>query len=98
MGGRNAGLYSALVIVIVANVITLITGLLSCTSQRVGVGGAYYLISRALGVEMGAAIGLPLYLSQAVLSRCIVTPSLNPFRFYGLRFLCNSLQVCSLCL
>ena len=65
----NSGLYSALVIVIIANVITLITAFSVsslATSQRVGVGGAYYLISRALGVEMGAAIGLPLYLSQAV--------------------------------
>ena len=52
-----------------ANVITLITTLSVsslATSQRVGVGGAYFLISRSLGIEVGGAIGLPLYLSQVV--------------------------------
>ena len=65
----NAGLFEALVIVSIANVITLITALSVsslATSQRVGVGGAYFLISRSLGIEIGGAIGLPLYLSQAV--------------------------------
>lgn len=65
----NAGLVSALAIVIIANSITLVTAFSVsslATSQRVGVGGAYYLISRALGIEMGGAIGLPLYLSQCI--------------------------------
>jgi amino acid transporter len=56
-------------IVILANVITLVTAFSVsslATSQRVGVGGAYFLISRSLGVEVGGAIGLPLYLSQSV--------------------------------
>ena len=57
----NAGLFEALLIVGVANVITLITALSVsslATSQRVGVGGAYFLISRSLGIEVGGAIGL----------------------------------------
>lgn len=65
----NAGLMGCLLIVGLANSITLITSLSVsslATSQRVGVGGAYFLISRALGKEMGGAIGLPLYLSQAI--------------------------------
>jgi potassium/chloride transporter 4/5/6 len=65
----NAGLGGALLIVALANVITLITGLsLSAlaTNMRVGVGGAYYLISRSLGLEAGGAIGIPLYLSQTL--------------------------------
>jgi potassium/chloride transporter 4/5/6 len=63
----NAGLLGALAIVIIANTITLITALsvsAVASNMRVGVGGAYYLISRSLGLEIGAAIGLPLYLSQ----------------------------------
>lgn len=50
-------------IVIVANGITLITALsfsAIATNIRVGVGGAYYIISRSLGLELGGAIGLPL--------------------------------------
>ncbi len=65
----NAGLAGALLIVALANVITLITSLsLSAlaTNMRVGVGGAYYLISRSLGLEAGGAIGIPLYLSQTL--------------------------------
>ena len=65
----NAGLGGALLIVALANVITLITALsLSAlaTNMRVGVGGAYYLISRSLGLEAGGAIGIPLYLSQTL--------------------------------
>ncbi len=65
----QAGLYSALAIVLLAAGITLITGLslsVIATSLRVGAGGTYYVISRTLGPEAGGAIGIPLYLSQAV--------------------------------
>ena len=65
----NAGIYKTLLIVVLANTITIFTALSIssiATSQKVGVGGAYYIISRTLGIEIGAAIGLPLYLSQAV--------------------------------
>jgi amino acid transporter len=65
----NAGIYSTLLIVGIANVITLVTTLsLSSltTNMKVGVGGAYFIISRSLGLEFGGAIGLPLFLSQAV--------------------------------
>jgi amino acid transporter len=36
------------------------------TNIRIGAGGAYSLISQSLGIEMGGAIGLPLYLSQGL--------------------------------
>ena len=53
---------------LLANVITLITTLsfsAVATNIQVGAGGAYYMISRSLGIEIGGAIGLPLFLSQA---------------------------------
>jgi len=62
------GTGKTLLIVILANAITLITVLsfsAIATNIRVGVGGAYYMISRSLGLEFGGAIGLPLFLSQA---------------------------------
>ncbi|MBN2332772.1 MAG: amino acid permease [Deltaproteobacteria bacterium] len=65
----QVGLGHSLLIVVVANGITLITTLsLSAiaTNSKVGIGGAYYMISRSLGREVGGAIGLPLYLSQAL--------------------------------
>ena len=63
----NLGIFNALLIVAIANVITLITTLSFssvATNEKVGVGGAYFIISRSLGLELGGAIGLPLFLSQ----------------------------------
>lgn len=65
----QAGLWGALIIIGLANAISLLTGLsLSsiATSMTVRAGGNYYLISRSLGLEIGGAIGIPLYLSQAI--------------------------------
>ena len=65
----QTGLWGALVIILLANFISLMTGLsLSAiaTNMQVRAGGNYYLISRSLGLEIGGAIGIPLYLSQAI--------------------------------
>jgi len=65
----QAGLWGALVIIMLANLISLLTGLsLSAiaTNMTVRAGGNYYIISRSLGLEVGGAIGIPLYLSQAI--------------------------------
>lgn len=65
----NLGLGRTLLLVTVCNSVTLLTGLsLSAlaTNREVRGGGAYYLVSRAFGAEAGAAIGIPLFLSQAV--------------------------------
>ncbi len=65
----QTGLIGALVIIAMANLISLITGLsLSsiATNMHVKAGGTYYMISRTLGLEIGGAIGIPLYFSQAV--------------------------------
>jgi potassium/chloride transporter 4/5/6 len=63
----HLGLPLMILIVAIANSITLITTLSFssvATNIRVGTGGAYYIISRSLGLEIGGAIGLPLFLSQ----------------------------------
>ncbi len=65
----NAGLAGALAIIVIANLITLATALsLSAiaTNMEVKGGGAYYIISRSLGAEIGGAIGIPLCLSQVL--------------------------------
>jgi len=65
----NAGLWQGLAIVAIANMISLLTGLsLSAiaTNMTVRAGGNYYVISRSLGLEVGGAIGIPLFLSQAI--------------------------------
>jgi len=63
----TVGLDKALIIILLAHVATITTGLsLSSmtTNVRIGAGGFYSLISRSLGLEAGGAIGLPLYCSQ----------------------------------
>lgn len=65
----NVGLLGGLIILTLANSITFLTGLSIssiATDQHVRVGGAYYMISRSLGIESGGAIGIPLYLAQAL--------------------------------
>lgn len=65
----HVGLLRALLIVLLANALTLVTALCFsavATNSRVGVGGAYFIVSRSLGLEIGGAIGIPLFLSQAL--------------------------------
>ena len=65
----NVGLTKTLLIVTLATSITFLTGLsiaAIATDQRVRAGGAYYMISRSLGLEAGGAVGIPLFLAQAL--------------------------------
>jgi len=65
----NAGLFKALIIIGIANLISVLTSIslaAIATNLRVKGGGDYYLISRTLGVEFGGAIGLVLFLAQSV--------------------------------
>ncbi|MGB3517365.1 MAG: amino acid permease [Elainellaceae cyanobacterium] len=64
----NVGLLGTLIIVTLSTSITFLTALSVCaiaTDRVVRVGGAYYMISRSLGIETGGAVGIPLYFAQA---------------------------------
>jgi amino acid transporter len=63
----SVGLVPALGIILLAHVITVATALsvsAIATNMRVGAGGAYYIVSRSLGIEIGGAVGVPLFLAQ----------------------------------
>ncbi len=65
----HVGLVASLLIVTISSAITFITSLsisATATNMKVEGGGAYYMISRSLGVEIGAAVGLPLFIAQAI--------------------------------
>ncbi|VEP14801.1 Amino acid transporter [Hyella patelloides LEGE 07179] len=65
----NAGLVKTLLIVTISTSITFLTSLSVCaiaTDKVVRVGGAYYMISRSLGIETGGAVGISLYFAQAI--------------------------------
>ncbi|MCM2374635.1 APC family permease [Aporhodopirellula aestuarii] len=65
----QSGILDAILIVLAAKTITTLTTLsLSsiATNTRVKGGGAYFLISRSLGVEFGGAIGVLFFSAQAI--------------------------------
>jgi amino acid transporter len=65
----NLGLPVTLLVVLLASSITFVTALSAsaiATNMTVGVGGEYFMISRSLGLELGGAIGIPLFLCRTL--------------------------------
>jgi len=65
----NLGLPVTILVVLLASSITFITGLSAsavATNMRVGIGGEYFIISRSLGLELGGAIGIPLFFCRTL--------------------------------
>ncbi|NQV72323.1 Na-K-Cl cotransporter [bacterium] len=65
----QVGLFGTFTIVTLSTAITFLTGLSIAsiaTDQKIKTGGAYYMISRSLGIEAGGAVGIPLYIAQAL--------------------------------
>lgn len=64
----NAGLFGAIIIIIVAHVIAVTTGLSVssvATDKKIGAGGIYYVLSRSMGIPIGGSIGIALYVGTA---------------------------------
>ena len=66
--GQSGVVYAVLIVLLSKLITTLTAASLSAiaTNTRVKGGGAYYLISRSLGVEFGGAIGVVFFLAQAI--------------------------------
>jgi len=65
----NVGLILTLVIVVACTAVTFVTALSMssiATDRQVRGGGAYFMISRSLGLETGGAVGIPLYFALAL--------------------------------
>lgn len=65
----HVGFVGALAVIALGHLVTIPTALaLSeiATNRKVEGGGEYFIISRSFGIRMGSAIGLSLYLSQAI--------------------------------
>jgi len=64
----NAGLIGAIIIIIIAHVIAVTTGLSVssvATDKKIGAGGIYYVLSRSMGIPIGGSIGIALYVGTA---------------------------------
>ncbi|MFK5982146.1 MAG: amino acid permease [Flavobacteriaceae bacterium] len=65
----NAGLAGSIMIIVLAHVISVSTGLSVSsisTDKKVGPGGIYYILSRSMGIPIGGAIGIALYVGTAL--------------------------------
>lgn len=65
----SVGFTGTLLIIFIGHLVTISTAMALAeiaTNQKVEGGGEYFIISRSFGFNIGAAIGITLYLSQAV--------------------------------
>ena len=65
----SVGLIGALLLILIGHAVTVPTALAIAeiaTNRRVEGGGEYFIISRSFGTSIGGAIGLSLYVSQAI--------------------------------
>lgn len=65
----HVGLLGAILIIVLGHMVTIPTALAIAeiaTNRRVEGGGEYFIISRSFGITIGGAIGISLYLSQAI--------------------------------
>lgn len=65
----SVGFLGTILIVIIGHAVTISTAMALAeiaTNQKVEGGGEYFIISRSFGINIGSAIGIALYLSQAI--------------------------------
>lgn len=65
----HQGFFGVLGIIVLGHLVTIPTAMAVAeiaTNQKVQGGGAYFIISRSFGLNIGASIGIALYLSQAI--------------------------------
>ena len=63
------GLWYSILLIIAAHMVTIPTAMAIAeiaTNQKVEGGGEYFIISRSFGLNIGGAIGVTLFLSQAI--------------------------------
>lgn len=93
----NAGLVGAILLIVVAHVISVSTGLSIssiATDKKVGAGGVYYVLSRSLGLPIGGAIGITLWIATALSIALYLVGFAESFNAYlGLDTSINSLRI-----
>jgi amino acid transporter len=65
----NTGLWGTIIVVLGAHIISISTGLSISsisTDKKVGAGGVYYVLSRSLGLPIGGALGMTLFVATAL--------------------------------
>jgi amino acid transporter len=79
------GFWGVILLILLGHLVTIPTSLaLSeiATNKRVEGGGEYFIISRSFGLNIGATIGIALYLSQAISVAFYVIAFTEAFEFF----------------
>ena len=82
---HHVGFLGVLFIILLGHIVTIPTALAIselATNKRVEGGGMYYIISRSFGMNIGATVGLVLYLSQAISIAFYVIAFTEAFSFF----------------
>lgn len=84
----HVGLLGTLLIILIGHLVTIPTAMAVAeiaTNQKVEGGGAYYIISRSFGINIGGSIGIALYLAQAISIAFYIiafAEALEPYRIW----------------
>jgi amino acid transporter len=84
----HIGLIGTLLIILLGHLVTIPTAMAVAeiaTNQKVEGGGAYYIISRSFGINIGGSIGIALYLAQAISIAFYIiafSEALDPYRIW----------------
>lgn len=93
----NAGLIGTILIILVAHVISVSTGLSVssiATDKKVGAGGVYYVLSRSLGLPMGGSIGITLFVATSLSISLYLVGFAESFNSYlGLGMSINDIRI-----
>lgn len=79
------GFWGVVLLIILGHIVTIPTALAIseiATNKRVEGGGEYFIISRSFGLNIGATIGMALYLSQAISVAFYVIAFTEAFEFF----------------
>lgn len=79
------GFWGVILIVLLGHVVTIPTALAIseiATNKRVEGGGEYFIISRSFGLNIGATIGMALFMSQAISVAFYVIAFTESFEFF----------------
>ncbi len=81
----SVGFWGVVGIIILGHLVTIPTALAIseiATNKRVEGGGEYFIISRSFGLNIGATIGIALYLSQAISVAFYIIAFTEAFEFF----------------
>ena len=81
----SLGFVGVMFIILLGHLVTIPTAMAIseiATNRRVEGGGEYFIISRSFGLNIGATIGIALYLSQAISVAFYVIAFTEAFEFF----------------